>query len=586
MSRSLYALLHRRFGPKPSGSERHRRSLRKREKLRAQAPFLERLGAGPTALGGEAPESVVVVGAGFSGLNAAVTLTAMGVNEVTLLEASPRVGGRVKSDRDFVAGRVIEAGAELIGANHPMWLELARSLGLGLSVITSDDQYSAAGLDVPFFIGGELLTEKSAEMLYKEMDQVMDWISIDADAVDDPYAPWESLGAPLFDRMSVADRFREWGIEKNPRLWEAMRIQQGNDNVADLDQQSYLGLLALVKGGSFEEDLKAYWTETEVYRCEDGNDALSTGLATRLGVQRILKNCSVTGIEIQDDEVNVTYLYGQVEQRSVKADYVILATPSNTWGGITFSPELSLAQYQMSTGNAIKYLCKMDKRFWIHKEPAYAPSGSSSQLGMTWEGTDNQMLVGDQGIEMSIFAGGPYVLPEASYTESEVKQRMEQFHPGFSQHFVEGRLIYWPGDPFIRTGYSCPAPGQVCTVGQNLNQPFAGRLFFAGEQTCMAYFGYMEGALQAGSTAAERVLAAAKESAASASVSQSGAGASATPAADSAEPQGGTVKVLHLTGDHVLIVRVVGGNTLSLDIAATPSAEQTSVTSATDDNSG
>jgi hypothetical protein len=41
--------------------------------------------------------------------------------------------------------------------------------------------------------------------------------------------------------------------------------------------QSYLGNLAMVKGGGLEK----YWTESEVYRCKGGNQQLATRLATR-----------------------------------------------------------------------------------------------------------------------------------------------------------------------------------------------------------------------------------------------------------------------------------------------------------------
>ena len=50
--------------------------------------------------------------------------------QVELFEANSTVGGRVFSNDKFTAGRIIEFGAELVGANHPLWLSLARELGV------------------------------------------------------------------------------------------------------------------------------------------------------------------------------------------------------------------------------------------------------------------------------------------------------------------------------------------------------------------------------------------------------------------------------------------------------------------------
>lgn len=69
-------------------------------------------------------KSVTVADAGFAGLTAAAVLRDMGF-EVTVFEARTDIGGRVWSRTDICDGRVIEAGAELIGANHPMWLTFA-----------------------------------------------------------------------------------------------------------------------------------------------------------------------------------------------------------------------------------------------------------------------------------------------------------------------------------------------------------------------------------------------------------------------------------------------------------------------------
>jgi monoamine oxidase len=75
--------------------------------------------------------TVIVIGAGFAGLACADTLAHGGVN-VILLEATGRPGGRVRTDRKFVAGDNVELGGEWIGANHPTWLAFAQEFGLRL----------------------------------------------------------------------------------------------------------------------------------------------------------------------------------------------------------------------------------------------------------------------------------------------------------------------------------------------------------------------------------------------------------------------------------------------------------------------
>ena len=73
---------------------------------------------------------VAVVGAGLAGLNAAYRLMHAGI-QVTLYEASPRVGGRVHTLTDAMgAGLVTELGGEFINSDHADMIGLARELGL------------------------------------------------------------------------------------------------------------------------------------------------------------------------------------------------------------------------------------------------------------------------------------------------------------------------------------------------------------------------------------------------------------------------------------------------------------------------
>ncbi len=71
---------------------------------------------------------VAIVGGGIAGLSAAYALGKAGVRHV-LLEASPRLGGVIRTER--ADGFLLEAGPDAILAQKPEAVALARELGLG-----------------------------------------------------------------------------------------------------------------------------------------------------------------------------------------------------------------------------------------------------------------------------------------------------------------------------------------------------------------------------------------------------------------------------------------------------------------------
>jgi monoamine oxidase len=478
----LFAALRRRFGRHGDGPTR-RQFLQ--GSLAAGGALLL---SGSAGLARPArPKSVAIIGAGFAGLAAAYELTAAGYL-VTVLEARDRLGGRVISFDRFVPGRIVEGGGELIGANHPVWLAYAKKFGLGLYEIGE-----GAGA-APIVIGGRLLGEAESAHLWDEMDAALASMNADARAVAAD-APWTSPDAASLDRRSVADWLASAAAA--PIAKAGLAAQFTADNGVAVEQQSYLGQLAQVKGGGVER----YWTDTEIYRCRGGNQRLAYRLAAATGRERIRTGVAVSGVAIAADHVAIALSDGG----GLRADDVIVAVPPSVWDRIAFSPSLPPALAPQMGAN-IKYLMSLRDRFW--RANGQSPSSlADGNVQLTWEGTSGQQ--GDGPAEMVAFSGGPAA--EAMRTiprgerDAAYRAELAARYPGLAAAFVAARFMDWPAAEWTRAGYSFPAPGQVTTVGPLLEAGIGGRIHFAGEHACYKFVGYMEGALQSGVAVARRL---------------------------------------------------------------------------------
>jgi monoamine oxidase len=512
--RSLFYGLHRRWGTKISGTDRQDFV---QKKMNSEARNLSPTDAEArrhVPRGAPRPR-VAIVGAGFSGLMAAYSLAKC--CDVTVFEARDRIGGRVWSKTR--SSGVVEAGGELIGYNHPMWLRLAKQFGLGLSVITSDANFEALNLDMPLYLDGRKMSDPQMKTIYDEMYDAFDKMARQAERID-ARKPWLAANAHKLDRTRLSDWIASQHCSRLTKL--AMEQQFSNDGGQPADKQSYLAMLAVVRGGGLHKHPNAFFTQTETLRCSEGNQTLAHCLADSIrndnGVIHL--SAPVRAIDIDDGGVTVE-LEGKAPEA---ADYVILAIPPSLWPGgkfgkITITPQLPRESY-VSMGTAVKYLSLLRERFWI--KAGLAPTATSSRFGVTWEGTDNQIAVPGTDVELSLFAGSTVARSALNKWSRGGKSAVDAFYAArigkIYKDYAENlsqppEFMAWPADPWTGAGYSCPAPGEVCSAGPLLNTAFHKRMFFAGEHTCFAYFGYMEGALQSGHRAALAVLAARRRSA-------------------------------------------------------------------------
>lgn len=449
--------------------------------------------------------SVAVIGGGFSGLFTAWYLKRCGVRTV-VYEARPEIGGRVRTDRAFVPGKTIEAGAELIGENHPLWRILARRYGLGLVPLSDESSYPPSQ-KVRVRYGEHDLTPSEKQELEEALPRVWDQIAADALTVPE-VEPWYARKAGEFDGMSVALKLDKLLGRRSSFLRTWFEFTLGNDNCKPVEEQSYLGLLSSVSAarmGSDRKGMYGYWLSTETHRCDHGNDLLGEKLAQDLHpsvrVATVVKRIEIPPVPayppvvVESEQSDAS---GKVVARRRDGfHYAVLTAPSTVWKAISISPEFPLAGRSLLHGPAIKFLTRYPTPFW--REAGLAPLAKWTRLGSVWEGTDRQPET--PGYDLSVFSGGQFVFPQSEYAP-----KLTQIYPTRTRHPGSERFVDWEAEAHIKAGYAVPGVGQVTRIIPALWRPHERRLLFAGEQASPGFFGYMEGALQAGGRAAREIL--------------------------------------------------------------------------------
>lgn len=443
---------------------------------------------------------IVVLGAGLAGLAAAYELTGAGY-DVTVLEASERPGGRVRTLRDFADGLTAEAGAIFIPDNHDLTLGYAQRFGLSLEPIGA-----RAGGDVYFVRGVKVTAAREAAVAWpfdltpeeRRLGLVGMWQRYIGDALaalgDVTQPGWPPLELARYDAMTATEFLRSRGASDGAvALLRLGYLDLWGDG---LDSYSALSML---------RDWALRRAERRAFRVLGGNDRLPAAFAAALG-SRIRYRAPVLAIERHARGATVRVSAGD-DPASLDADAVVCALPLPLLRRVAVTPPWSPAKRAAIDGLPVTSISRVVVQFAAR--PWAADGGPLSlntdlPIQFVWEPSAGR--AGVRGLLETYTAGAEarrVCRLDAEARRAWALDGLTRIYPALRGLAERAVSTCWDDEPWARGAYTWFAPGQVTRLTSAIARP-EGRVYFAGEHASSRP-GWMQGALESGVRAAREV---------------------------------------------------------------------------------
>lgn len=413
-------------------------------------------------------KTVVVIGAGISGLAAAKKLKQKGFT-VIVLEAQEKVGGRLRTNRSL--GVAFDEGASWIhGPSGNPITNLAAQSGAN-TLLTDDDNVSV------FDTNGSAYTDS---LLTSSENQFNNALNAVRNAGNQNQS-FETVFNSLYP------------TQVNNRLWKYMLS----------------AFLEFNTGGDISKLSSKYFYDDEEFNGSDViitngydkvTDYLSQGIDIRL-------NTRVSAIDYSSPNIKVS-----TNTDVIEAAYVIVSVPLGVLknNAISFTPALpankATAIVKTNMGNVNKFLLIWNSPFWDTNLQyiGYTPDTKGKFnyfLNVKKFTTANALMT---------FAFGDYATVTESMSDSEIRNEvmlhLKSIYGNSIPNPTNMLRTKWGQNVNTYGAYSYATNGTTTADFDTLAKSINNKLFFAGEHTNREYRGTVHGAYLSGIREADKII--------------------------------------------------------------------------------
>lgn len=473
------------------------RGFSRRALLTGTAATLGALAAPPLAAPARAqartdrPIEVLVLGAGMSGLTAALALQRRG-HKVTVIERQGRIGGRLLS-LPLGDGMFTEAGGGHFRSDMPLVLNYVRhfnlpllSLNDGLPVYMVDGK-TAKSADITNW-PWDLTAEERNVTVSANLNRYLFRAGLDTQTVLSPDWPDEDLLDRL-DDITLEDLLRPVGA--SPAFLKLLAANAGLFT-------PYAQTLSIIP------DLAYHFGDQNVFRIQGGNNRLPMAMANALGRSNIVLDAQVVRIDQTGPRIRV----GTKDGKEFTGDAIVSTIPFSVMDEVEVTPAWSAGKArmfaEMEWDKTVKVIVKTREPTWLaHNVRGWPMAGGDRPWERFIDITGNEP--GGHGSGFFYLNGENADRVLAAPRDVRAQQVVDIFQkdlPGLLGDVVSVSDFAWSEQPWIRGSFGSTPVGGGWMV-KEWTAP-EGRIHFAGDFTTLKT-GWVEGAIESGLRAARQI---------------------------------------------------------------------------------